>query len=225
MSSWEILLGCALGLALAAAWLAVLAPARFRASFEAGRGVALTGSAHLSWGPLGFGVASVPGRLDRARFSFYLFGRCVYSRESSAGRRARERGEDFSATDAMESVLEGYRGYDERVGVADTLRFFVRERRRVVIDELAGRVRYGFEDFEKTGELSGYLWALRGVLGPAFNIHHEPDWSGRPVLAGAARVALRAYPALLAIDVMLFAFARARPARREVAAGSEAAHA
>lgn len=228
MSQWEIILAAAVGATLALGWLALLTPARVRAAFEAGRGARSWWSLYLGWGPVGFAGESTE-HFNRMRLTLYMLGRRVHSRKvrmtpARAPWKKDEEGE--GAREILDDILEGYRDFDERVGALESLRFFVRERRRILIDELAGRVRYGFEEYEKTGELSGYLWALRGVLGPAFNLHHEPDWSGHPVLAGAGRISLRVWPALLALDVALFFFSRpgASGARRALRS-AEPAHA
>ena len=211
MNEWELLAAAAVGLSLAAAVFSVFVPVRLAGKFEAGPGVKPVVDALLDFGPVALGVASVEGSVRRARFSFYLFSYRVFSFESELPEKEKEESRPLADTrETLGKVLGAFRAYDSRIGAWDTLRFVIRERRRVVIEDLAGRVRYGFEDYALTGELSGYLWALRGLLGPTFNLHHEPDWSGKSVLAGAVRVRLRAYPALMAIDGGLFVLARLR---------------
>jgi hypothetical protein len=91
-----------------------------------------------------------------------------------------------------------------KLSLSETIDLFVRERGRVAIDDLTLDVAYGFRDIALTGQITGALYALSGVLPAQIVLTQRPSWAGdeRWELTGAGHV--RLWPGLVLLEVLWY---------------------
>lgn len=209
LSTPEILLALLLALLAALLWSLVFSPVHLTLRLEAGKGMKPEWALGLGWSI--FDLSVEQGKTPPGHLTFFLFKRKIFSITLSAPKEKQEEPEAGEKSGGgMSKTLSALERIDRHLGFAEILGFLINERRRMAIDDLSGRIRYGFDDYARTGLVNGYIWAIQGAVGPAFRLQHEPDWSGKNVFAGGLRLRMRLYPALMLIDIVLFAVTRVR---------------
>lgn len=224
MTPLELTLGLIVGLVLALLWRVLHGPVHLSAAGEAGLDIPAYGKLGVGWGPVGLEVRRERDE-ERALLTVFLFSRRLLGVRLSGS--PKEKHKECGGAGGLERARRVLARIDRHLGLAEIARFLIAERRRIAIDHLRGRLRFGFDDFAQTGELSGYLWAIRSVTVPfPGGFEHVPDWSGRRVFALGGQVRVRVYWVALARDVGLLLIARTRrrkPAPASVASADRAA--
>ncbi len=206
----------AAALALFLLWKIVTLAVSIEGRFEGGTHLAGEWELTLHAGRLA--VARIRERGAAGPSTQIRFGRRRWTSRAAAGPTGEPplseeagAGEASGFVQKIGRVLKILLWVDRRWGVARILSFLVRERRRVAIGYLAGKLRFGFEDYARTGEVLGYAWAVRSVLGPpALAFEPIADWSGRNLAAGKLSGSLRILPVLLILDALWFLATRFR---------------
>lgn len=184
--AWLLVLGALVTLAIA--WGALRAALRVGGEAAAAQTATGLDHAYQAWARIGPLRAVVAQDWDGAqpRLALWIFGWQAIDRELGDQER---RPKAERADQPKPRLLTG------RVDVDWLeLSLFALERRTLVaVDRARGFVRYGLGDPARTGEVSGIICALAGVLPAGVQLTHEAVFD-RDVLEAEGSAALRLFP-------------------------------
>ncbi len=201
-------------------------PIRLRLSFQ-GRADpsgtwALAGGAQV--GPaMASGVAA---RGIATTVQAHLFGRSIYKRtlrelldERERKKLEAEAEDEVAAAKAqiergLDRARARYRKLERWFDPVDLALFVIRERRRIVIEELVVDLDYSFVDITLTGKLLGAIYAFSALLPDPIVIRQTPSWESADRIAIAGSGKIRIWPGLLVVDAAWFLVRNVRVRKR-----------
>jgi hypothetical protein len=201
-----LIAGLVLLLALGA--YAILTPLRLRGEGRAGSDLAAEGVFSAEWGPFGI-------RLERTGADACM---ALLVRRRAIIKRALGKG--VSPAPTAPKSRSSLRGLRRRIDAADAVHFIVAQRRHIRLDLLEGHLLFGFADPALTGQIYGFLSALRGTL-PRLTtgLGVQAEWSGVERFDIQGCIALRLFVGRIALASL---FVLAQLARSQPVPGSEA---
>lgn len=188
-------------------WL-VFTPLRIRGTGLASTERPSSGQLVVGWWPL---RVALEGTSRPARVRMHLLGLPVW-----AG-RPEEAGSAPGAKRTGRWLTGWTRGPSAPVA-AELARFVRAQRRNLRLDRLQGALRFGFEDPADTGQMDGWLWALRAAY-PAdtAGFEHEALWAPGTHLDARGELQARIFVGRILLAAVPMARRLERARRRESA--------
>jgi hypothetical protein len=184
--AWLLILGALVILALA--WGAVRLALRVGGDAAAAQTDSGLDHAYDAWatiGPLRV-VVDRHWEAGRPRLELWLFGWRALDRELGGTKRRPK-------TEKSEGPKPGLLSGRVEVDWLELGLWALQRRHLVAVDRARGFVRYGLGDPARTGEVSGLICALAGVLPAGIDLTHEAVFD-RDVLEAEGSAALRLFP-------------------------------